>query len=82
MTVHTPLLKDVPVGKGRYSYQTHASLVGMVYRGALNLFRLRCGTVVGLNPQIHTDKHTGTRMSRHTDPSSLDRTHAVRLVRV
>ena len=21
---------DVPVGKGRYSYQTHASLVGMV----------------------------------------------------
>ena len=31
MTVHSPLLKDVPVGKGRYSYQTHASLVGMVY---------------------------------------------------
>ena len=27
MTVHSPLLKDVPVGKGRYSYQTHASLV-------------------------------------------------------
>ena len=32
MTVHSPLLKDVPVGKGRYSYQTHASLVGLVYR--------------------------------------------------
>ena len=29
--MHSPLLKDVPVGKGRYSYQTHASLVGMVY---------------------------------------------------
>ena len=23
--------RDDPVGKGRYSYQTHASLVGMVY---------------------------------------------------
>ena len=31
MTVHSPLLKDVPVGEGRYSYQTHASLVGKVY---------------------------------------------------
>ena len=31
MTVHSPLLKDISVGKGRYSYQTHASLVGMVY---------------------------------------------------
>ena len=31
MTVHSPLLNNVPVGKGRYSYQTHASLVGMVY---------------------------------------------------
>ena len=30
--MHSPLLKDVPVGMGRYSYQTHASLVGMVYR--------------------------------------------------
>ena len=27
MTVHSPLLNDVPVGKGRYSYQTHASLM-------------------------------------------------------
>ena len=26
MTVHSLLLNDVPVGKGRYSYQTHASL--------------------------------------------------------
>ena len=24
--------RDVPVGKGQYSYQTHASLVWMVYR--------------------------------------------------
>ena len=33
--------------------------------GALNLFRLRCGTVLGFNPQKHANKHTGTRMSRH-----------------
>ena len=31
MTVHSPLLNDVPAGKGLYSYQTHSSLVGMVY---------------------------------------------------
>ena len=36
MTVHLPLLKDVPVGKGRYSYQTHASLVGMVYTAVVH----------------------------------------------
>ena len=35
MTVHSPLLNSShrrPIGKGRYSYQTPASLVGMVYR--------------------------------------------------
>ena len=34
MTVHLPLLKGSqgrPIGKGWYSYQTPASLVGMVY---------------------------------------------------
>ena len=41
--------------------------------GALNLFRISCGTVLGFNPQKHgADKQTGTRMSRHTDRSSLD----------
>ena len=31
MTVHSPLLNGGErLGKGRYSYQTHASLVGMV----------------------------------------------------
>ena len=41
MTVHSPLLKDVPVGKGRYSYQTHASLVEMVYWPGL-FYQLPC----------------------------------------
>ena len=41
MTVHSPLLNDVPVGKGRYSYQTYASLVGMVYCAATSTPRNR-----------------------------------------
>ena len=37
----------------------------------LRPLRVRCSTVLGFNPQKSADKYTGTRMSRHTDPSSF-----------
>ena len=40
-------VRDVPLGKGLYSYQTHASLVGMVYRGSL------CGVLKWCNVWAH-----------------------------
>ena len=39
---------------------------------SVNLFRHSCGTVLAFNPEKRSEKHTGTRMSRHTDPSWLD----------
>ena len=61
----------------RKNWRNKARLTLASNRGSLGVLWTYSGSVVvlrswGFNPQKHSDKHTGTHMSRHTDPSSLD----------